>query len=277
MSRATALVLLSLCSAAVLAASAPPQGGAAATLPAGWKVSDEDARGHALDALVGGQFNYWVFKQGWNATPAVARAALVQGGLEWAKAFAASPAFAQAYAQRRAENKPEASQYDQTIEQEMAAERAKQAKELDDFKAQVKSMPADQQKAMKDVATMMEQQAAQMAKDPQMQAMIRQGKETERADRVQHYKDSMAQWQKDWPADPKPLIAKRLKQFLAACGDMDFAAKTIHDPAIDKQRFAETRYEMKPAEWKYCYRAGKPAVDAARGVATAWLKELPPG
>ena len=87
--------------------------------------------------------------------------------------------------------------------------------------------------------------------------------------------EALAEWQKDWPADPKPLIALRLKAFLAACSDVDFAATLIHDPTIDKKRFAETRYEMKPAEWKLCYRAGKAPVDAARGFAQAWLKELP--
>lgn len=269
MKRVAVLTLFSICSAAAFAA---------VVLPAGWKVTEDDARGYALDSVVGGQFNFWAFKAGWTATPAAARAALVQGGLEWVKAYAASPAFAAAYATRRAENKPQPPDAPtQTIEQELAAERAKQQQDVDDFKAQIKAMPPDQQKAMKDMAVMMEQQAKQFAADPQMQAMLRQGKEAERADRVQRHKDDMARWQKDWPADPKPLIARRLRAFLAACSDVDFAAKLIHDPALDKQRFAETRFEMKPAEWKYCYRAGKAPVDAARGFATAWLKELPAG
>ena len=248
---------------------------AAATLPAGWKVPEADARDYALDSLVGGQFNYWAFKAGWTATPAGARAALVQGGLEWVKAYAGSAQFAQAYAERRAEAKPEAPNHAQTVDQELAAERAKQQKDVDDFRAQIKSMPPAQQMPMQDMAKMMEQQQKQFAADPQMQAMLKQGKEMERADRAQRHKDAMASWEKDWPADPKPLIAKRLRDFVAACADVDYAAKTIHDPAINKQRFAETRYEMKSAEWKYCYRAGKAPVETARAFANAWLKELP--
>lgn len=257
---------LALISSAVLAA---------ATLPAGWKVSEDAARDLALDSLVGGSINFWGLKQGWDATPAGARAALVTGGLEWAKAFAASPVFAQAYAERRAQSKPEATVYDQTVDQEMAAERAKQAKEAADFKAQIKQFPAEQQQAMRDMAAMMDAQQKQMAADPQMQAMIKQGKEAERAERKRADAEALAQWQKDWPADPKPLIAKRLREFLAACGDVDFAAKLIDDPSIGKKRFAETRYEMKPAAWKYCYRAGKAPVEAARAFAQAWLAELP--
>jgi len=219
--------------------------------------------------------NIWILKPAWAATPAAARVALLQGGLEWTKAFAASPAFAAAYAERRTAAKPEPMQHDKTIDQEIAAERAKQRQEMDEFKAQIKQMPADQQKAMKEMVATMEQQAKQMAADPQMQAMIRQGKEAERAAQQQNFAESMATWQKDWPADPKPLIAKRLRSFLSACGDVDFAAKLIHDPQLDKDRFAETRYEMKPGEWKVCYRAGKAPVEAARAFAQNWLKELP--
>lgn len=266
MSRAAALCAVVLCSAAAYAA---------ATLPAGWKMSEPDARERALDALAGGQIDIWVLKPAWTATPAAARAALVQGGLEWTKAFVATPAFAAAYAERRNAAKPEAPQQTQTVDQEIAAERAKQAKEIADYKALIKTMPKEQQQSMLGVATMMEQQTKQMAADPQMQAMIRQGKEAERAERAQRHKDDLADWAQDWPADPKPLIAKRLKGFLSACGDVDFAAKLILDPAINKQRFAETRYEMKPWEWKTCYRAGKAPVDTARAFAQSWLKELP--
>jgi hypothetical protein len=266
--RAAAVAAISLSCAALAAASA---------LPAGWRVAEADARDYALDSLAGGQFNYWAFKAGWTATPQAARAALVQGGLEWVKAYAASPLFAHAYAKRRNEAKPEPTVPMLTVDQEMAAERAQQKKDLDEYKAQIKQMPPDTQKAMLDMAKMMEDQQKQFAADAQMQAMIRQGKEMERVERKQRDAQSLARWQKDWPVDPKPLIAKRLREFLAACADVDFAAKTIHDPAIDKLRFAETRYEMKPAEWKYCYRAGKAPVEAARSFATAWLKELPAG
>ena len=248
---------------------------AAATLPAGWKMNEPDAQERALDALVGGQVDIWILKPAWAATPLATRAALVQGGLEWTKAFAATPVFAAAYADRRAAAKPEPMVYEKTIDQELAADRAKQKQDMVDFKAQIKQMPPDQQKAMQEMAKSMEAQTAQMAADPQLQAALRQGKEIERAERKKNFDESLVAWQKDWPADPKPLIATRLKAFLAACGDVDFAAKLIHDPQIGKERFAETRYEMKSAEWKLCYRAGKAPVDAARAFAQNWLKELP--
>ena len=39
-------------------------------------------------------------------------------------------------------------------------------------------------------------------------------------------------------------------------------------------RFENPDYERKDSQWKYMYRAGKPAVDAARSLAQDWLKSL---
>jgi len=38
--------------------------------------------------------------------------------------------------------------------------------------------------------------------------------------------------------------------------------------------FAAEAFEAKPAEWKMCFRAGKPATDAARAFAQKWLNDL---
>jgi hypothetical protein len=71
--------------------------------------------------------------------------------------------------------------------------------------------------------------------------------------------------------DPKAQLALRLQQFLDRTADVDFEAK------LDGRRFANPDYEAKPREWKMCYRAGRPASDAARAYAQAWLEELKAG
>jgi hypothetical protein len=73
------------------------------------------------------------------------------------------------------------------------------------------------------------------------------------------------------------LVARRLRQFLAVCKDVDFNASLLPKGADGKRRFAQTVHEQKPAEWKACYRAGKAPLDAARAAANAWLAELPKG
>jgi hypothetical protein len=53
---------------------------------------------------------------------------------------------------------------------------------------------------------------------------------------------------------------------------VDFDAKL--EPRDGKLRFVDPQYERKPADWKLCYCAGRPAVEAARAAAQAWLAEL---
>jgi hypothetical protein len=38
--------------------------------------------------------------------------------------------------------------------------------------------------------------------------------------------------------------------------------------------FADPAVEAKPSEWKMCFRAGKPATEAARAFAQKWLNDL---
>ena len=55
---------------------------------------------------------------------------------------------------------------------------------------------------------------------------------------------------------------------------MDFTAKTALSKEKKKYQFVNPEYEQKPLQWKMMYRAGKPAVDAARAAAQEWLKAL---
>lgn len=60
----------------------------------------------------------------------------------------------------------------------------------------------------------------------------------------------------------------------AESATVDFAAKTSLSKENKKQKFINPDYELKPLQWKLMYRAGKPAVDAARAAAQEWLKAL---
>ena len=53
---------------------------------------------------------------------------------------------------------------------------------------------------------------------------------------------------------------------------MDFSASLVEQGKV--QKFADPALEAKPTEWKMCFRAGKPATDAARDFARKWLAGL---
>jgi hypothetical protein len=95
-----------------------------------------------------------------------------------------------------------------------------------------------------------------------------------RAERTKQYEQELANWKREYPDDPAPAIAKRLREFLAMSADVDFAATLKNQDG--RMLFENPAYEAKPAQWKMCYRAGREATTAARAAVSAWLKELAP-
>ncbi|HYE55885.1 MAG TPA: hypothetical protein VD996_13625 [Chitinophagaceae bacterium] len=89
---------------------------------------------------------------------------------------------------------------------------------------------------------------------------------------TKNYKDRLEQLEKKYPKDIKIFIKQRLQEFLEISADVDYEAKTVLRG--DLKKFVNPAYERKPAAWKYCYRAGKETVDAARAFAKQWLQEL---
>ena len=77
----------------------------------------------------------------------------------------------------------------------------------------------------------------------------------------------------DAHADFRPLLKKRLEDFIALSESVDFEARLV--PMGRKQVFANPVYERKCAEWKFLYRLGNEPVAEARLVARQWLAELP--
>ncbi|WP_020595824.1 hypothetical protein [Spirosoma panaciterrae] len=76
----------------------------------------------------------------------------------------------------------------------------------------------------------------------------------------------------DAHTDFRPLLKKRLQDFITLTETVDFNARLI--PMGRKQEFANPVYQRKPAEWKFLYRLGKGPVLEARTFAQQWLADL---
>jgi hypothetical protein len=79
--------------------------------------------------------------------------------------------------------------------------------------------------------------------------------------------ESQMAWQAQFPEDPQVLIARRLRELLDTCADVDFDAKLDSESGV----FVDAEHEDKSNDWKLCYRAGRESVTAGRAIATAWL------
>jgi hypothetical protein len=89
---------------------------------------------------------------------------------------------------------------------------------------------------------------------------------------LESYEAHICEWEKNYPADTKQLIKRRLEHFIDITKDIDFNAgiKEVNGKKI----FINPSYEQKPVEWKMGYRAGKEVVQTARTFAGQWMKEL---
>jgi hypothetical protein len=203
--------------------------------------------------------------------PPATRATAAAAGVVWLKTYTASPLFAQQYAQLRASHKPAPPEFAGTPEDELKKADEDQKRQVEESKKAIASLPADQRAHVEEVMKASQAAVAQM-NTPEMRKMRLDAIKADRANRTMEYQQELAAWTRDFPASAVPVIAKRLREFLAVSADVDFTAKLT--PRNGKMIFENAAYEQKPGAWKMCYRAGKEAIAAARAATQAWLKEL---
>jgi hypothetical protein len=241
---------------------------AAQAVPAQLGVSEADAQESFLYSVIGGYPAWGAAGTAFVKLPAAARVAVVQTGFAWAKALVKSAGFRTAYQNRREGAKPVPPDAEGTVDDELARQLAEQRKSLEESRKALAALPPEQRKELEAILKQTEDQF----KDPQFQAMMRSGIETQRASALEDYRSALRRWEEAYPADPGVLIGRRLQAFLTECGDVDFSAKL---QARDRKMvFVNPDYELKSPNWKTCYRAGPEAMGAARTAATAWLAEL---
>jgi hypothetical protein len=205
--------------------------------------------------------------------PAAARAQMATAGVAWLKTYTASPEFTREYGQVRQAHKPAAPQFPGTPEDELKKADEEQARQAEESKKAIAVLPAEQRAQIEEAMKAAQALTAQM-NTPEMRKVRLDGITADRAARTKDYEEALAGWTRDYPENPAPVIAKRLREFLAISADVDFAATLTSRNG--KMVFENPSYEEKPAQGKMCYRAGKEATSAARAAVQSWLKELRP-
>jgi len=203
--------------------------------------------------------------------PPAARAQTATAGVAWLKAYVASPDFARQYAQLRQTRKPEPPTWELTPEQELQKADDEQKQQLEDSKKVIASLPPEQRKAVEEGLKTAAEMTAKM-NTPEARKMRLDNIKAGRAAETTEYNDAVAKWKQDYPDDPKPIVARRLREFLQLSADVDFNAKLTTSNGLST--FENPAYQAKSSQWKMCYRAGREATTAARAAVQAWLAEL---
>ncbi len=205
--------------------------------------------------------------------PVAARGPVTTALVGWIKAHVNSPAFATAYERIRTEEKPQTRQYARTIDEEMKQLLDENLAGLENARQAAASMSAaDREKLLASLKDM----EAKM-RSPELQKAQRAALEADRAQGATGEGESVKRWQENFPADPQVLVARRLREFLDATADVDFAKR--NRPVISlggamQGYWVDPAFNSEPWQWQHAFVAGNEATTAARAAAEAWLKEI---
>ena len=210
------------------------------------------------------------------AAPPQARAAMVAAATTLARAFVESDEFKRRSADHREANGPDPLPLEQTADQVLAKQRAGFEQQVEALRKQVvdDAITPEQKATLEEGFEAMRARFTEMEKGPQraeMETMLK----GQRAEQVAGHAAATKEFNTMFPADPRALVAMRLRQFLDTTNNLDFSARLVEQGKV--QKFADPGLEARPSEWKMCFRAGKSATDAAREFARKWLAELSAG
>jgi hypothetical protein len=205
--------------------------------------------------------------------PSSARAPAATALFVWAKTYVNSPAFKASYDSYRkgVVPTPRAPQpsVDAVVKQQMDEQRAA----LEEMKRNLGSSGLPQSEQEKILAAWKE--AAAKAASPEITAGLRNAIEAERAEASAGEARRLAELEHRLPADPQKLFARRLREFLDATADVNFAARIGHlngdaEGIVFLDRPDRQRHWM----WQEAVIVGPEATAAARAAAEAWLEEI---
>jgi hypothetical protein len=201
------------------------------------------------------------------------RAAIVRGVIAIARAFTFSTDFAQRYALYREAQKPQRSTAARTGDEARAQQQQTIELAVKQAMAGAEQLPAQARKELEASIAAMRKQIAELNADPAYRAQVDEAAAAAAKEEDAELAKQLALFDARFPEDVNTVIAQRLRQFLLACSDVDFAAQVQQGPD-KKLHFVNAAYERRSTEWKMCFRAGKPAVVAARAAAEEWLNVL---
>ena len=234
-------------------------------------ISEGRAREAVFDSFITDTLSVAGNNEVFRAASASARVALVNFALTLARAFADSEDFKRRYADHREANGPEPLPEEPRVDEILAKQRAGFETQVEQMRKLFDQITPEQRATLEEGWKDMRAQLTEMETGPK-RAAFEKALRDQRATYVREREIALKELDAVWPADHRVLVANRLRRFLELSKDVAFGAQLIDKDG--KKVFADPTLEAKPKEWKMCFRAGKPATDAARGFAERWLSDL---
>src|ERR1051325_7687060 len=224
-------------------------------------ISEGRAKEAIFDSFMGGAVSIAGKPAAFIAMTPQARVALVNFALNLARTFVESDDFKRRYADHREANGPDPLPEEQTADQIFAKQCAGFDNQVAEMRKLFDQITPEQRATLEAGWTDMRRQLDEMEKGERRKEI--EGLLKEQRDQQMRQRDqAMQELDKMYPADPRALVAMRLRRFLDVTKDVAYDAQLVEKNK--KKVFADATLEARPAEWKMAFRAGKPATEAAR-------------
>lgn len=234
-------------------------------------VSKATAGQEVVSSLANGNVSYSRVRSVFKKAAPSARAAMAEQVLIWTKAYVESPQFAKDYAAQREQAKPQEEEEKPSIEDELAQRRAQRDADMEESKKNIAKMPKEY-RAQAEEGYKAAVESMKQLDTPEFRKIERDGLIAQRKAEEEQYEKRVAEWEEDYPEDPRELIKQRLEEFLDETEDVDYDAELVE--SYGKMRFADKSYERKRQYWKLAFRAGKETTEKARAFAKEWLDAM---
>lgn len=234
-------------------------------------ISDGRAREAVFDSFLTDTLSVAGNSEVFKAAAAPARVALVNFALSLARAFAESDDFKRRYADHREANGPDPLPPIPTADAVLAKQRAGFEEQVAEMRKLFDQITPEQRATLEAGWTDMRRQLTEMETGPR-RAELDNALRAQYAALSRQREIDMREVDAVWPPDHRTLVANRLRHFIDVSKDVDYDARLIDKDG--KKVFADPALEARPNEWKMCFRAGKPATEAARRFARKWLSDL---
>jgi hypothetical protein len=234
-------------------------------------LTKAEANEKITNSFLGGSLDYYGVRN-MKSILSNDRASIVKELSAYAKQYASSPEYIKEYLALKENNKPEPTKVETPAE--LRSNTIKRAKEaVQEMEESVKKAPADM-KSIFEKTLEAAKQNLKDAEDPNNKYLKSYAQNFATLEKqVKMSNENMLQsWEAKYPTNHLLFIKVRLQEFLSATKDIDFSAELTERKGI--KYFVNPNYERKDNRWKMAFRAGKPAVEAARAFAEQWMNEI---
>lgn len=234
-------------------------------------ITEGRAREAVFDSFAMGTLALVGKAEVFTSAPDATRVLLVKAAAAFARAYVESDGFRARYADHREANQPDPPPPLRTADEIIARQRADWEKQVEQIRGLFPEITPEQRATLERGFEEMRERFARMETDG-YKAELEAALAEQRAAQMKAYEEARQAFEKQFPADPRALVAARLRAFLDLTRDIDYGARLVERGG--KKRFADETLEARPREWKLCFRAGRTATEVARAFAEVWLREL---